>query len=155
MHLVEQPISSPVTGASADASVTGLATERLEAELIGIVGSRAVQLHRLLHLIAEYDRRGVWVTWGVASCAHWLAETAGIEVCTAREQVRVAHALVRLPLIDAAMSDGLLSYSKVRAITRVATPDDQIELIEMGQRHAAGELGRALAARDRDRLEDR
>ena len=124
-----------------------LSTELLEAEIHTLIGERAAMKYRLLDLVAEYDQRGAWVVWGVVSCAHWLAERCGIEISTAREQVRVAKAIRSLPLIRLAFAEQALSYSKVRILTRVATPDNEAELVEIGEQVPAGELNRHLANR--------
>jgi hypothetical protein len=73
-----------------------------------------------LRLVAEFDEREGWGGVGITSCAHWLAWRCSLTPGTARQHVRVARALRRLPLIEAAFAGGELSYSKVRAITRVA-----------------------------------
>ena len=80
---------------------------------------------RWLSLIAEFDRRRGWAEWGVKSCAHWLNWKCGIALGAAREKLRTAHALVGLPSIAAAMAEGRLSFSKVRAMTRVAEPANE------------------------------
>ena len=84
--------------------------------------------YRLLVLIADFDERGGWNV-GFKSCAHWLNWRTGINLGAAREKVRVARALTGLPRISAAMERGELSYSKVRALTRVATADNEEELL--------------------------
>jgi len=76
---------------------------------------------RWLALIAEFDRPEGWSDSVTQSCAHWLNWQCGLDLGAAREKLRVAHALERLPLMAAAMARGELSYSKVRALTRVAT----------------------------------
>lgn len=83
-----------------------------------------------LRLVAEFDRRGGWHGVGIRSCAHWLAWQCGLGTGAAREHVRVARALPGLPLIQAAFSAGRLSYSKVRALTRIAAPDCEAALVE-------------------------
>lgn len=95
----------------------------LESELLGLAGHIAAAQSRFLALLAEFDDRGGWAGPGLRSCAHWLSWRAGMSLRTATEHVRVAHAVTRLPLVAAAFADGALSYSKVRAITRVAVPD--------------------------------
>jgi uncharacterized protein DUF222 len=75
---------------------------------------------RFLALIGELDRRHGWAEWGVKSCAHWLNWKCGIGLGAAREKVRVAHALDKLPRIAAAIADGRVSYFKARELTRVA-----------------------------------
>ncbi len=82
----------------------------------------------LLRLLARYDEEGRW-GGGFRSCAHWLSWRTGISIGPAREKVRVARCLRSLPLISEALASGELSYSKVRALTRVATPDNEAELL--------------------------
>ena len=94
---------------------------RLEAEITELAGHLNAANHRLLQLIAEFDRLQGWSDGATPSCAHWLNWKCGIDLGAAREKVRVAHALETLPLISNAMARGELSYSKVRAITRVAS----------------------------------
>jgi hypothetical protein len=77
---------------------------------------------RLLELIAEFDIGEGWGVDGCNSCAHWLNWKCGIGFSAAREKVRAAHALMKLPLIRATFKTGSISYSKIRAITRVALP---------------------------------
>ena len=95
----------------------------LEAELLGLAGHIAAAQSQFLTLLAEFDDRGGWAGPGLRSCAHWLSWRAGMSLRTATEHVRVAHALTHLPLVAAAFAEGTVSYSKVRAITRVAVPD--------------------------------
>jgi hypothetical protein len=92
----------------------------LEAQITELVGHLNAANHRLLTLLAEFDRRKGWADCATQSCAHWLNWKCGIDIGAAREKVRVTHALESLPRISAAMERGELSYSKVRAITRVA-----------------------------------
>ncbi len=92
----------------------------LEAQITELVGHLNSANYRLLTLLAEFDRREGWADSATQSCAHWLNWKCGINLGAAREKVRVAHALASLPRISAAMERGELSYSKVRAITRIA-----------------------------------
>lgn len=102
--------------------------------------------YRLVRLVAELDASGEWAVDGVPTCAHWVANALDIEVCTAREWLRIGAALRRLPVVDDAFASGRLSYSKVRALTRVATPETEAELCEMAERVPAGSLRCALAS---------
>jgi uncharacterized protein DUF222/HNH endonuclease len=92
----------------------------LEAQITELVGHLNSANYRLLSLLAEFDRRRGWADSATQSCAHWLNWKCGIDMGAAREKVRTALALESLPRISAAMERGELSYSKVRAITRVA-----------------------------------
>jgi Domain of unknown function (DUF222)/HNH endonuclease len=97
----------------------GLSTHDLETELLGLAGHLAAAQCRFLQLLAEYDRRDGWAGPGLRSCAHWLSWRIGMSLRTATEHVRVAHALAELPKVTEAFAAGRISYSKVRAITRL------------------------------------
>ena len=92
----------------------------LEAQITELAGQLNAAQYRWLMLIAEFDRREGWGDGKLPSCAHWLNFKCGLNLGAAREKVRVAHALEGLPKIAAAMARGELSYSKVRAVSRVA-----------------------------------
>ena len=96
--------------------------------------------HRLLTQIRAFDRAGGWHAQGALSCAHWLAWRIGLGPGPAREKVRVAHRLGELPLIDEALRRGEISYSKVRAMTRIATRENEAELLEMARAMTAAQL---------------
>ena len=110
--------SLPARGVAAAASSVSL--EELEAQITELAGHLNAAHYRWLTLIAEFDRRQGWSDGRLASCAHWLNFKCGLNLGAAREKVRVAHALKTLPHIAAAMARGELSYSKVRALSRVA-----------------------------------
>ena len=83
----------------------------------------------LLGLIREFDARNGWT--GFASCAEWLSWRIGLAPGAAREHVRVARALAKLPRLRDALRRGAVSYSKVRAVTRVATPETEQALLDV------------------------
>src|SRR5438132_13342122 len=97
----------------------------------------------LLDLIREFDARGGWNT-GFRSCAAWLAWRVGLDPGAARERVRVAHALGTLPLLARALARGELSYAKVRALTRVATPETEGRLLALGRAGTAAHVERIV-----------
>ena len=108
-----------------------LSTPALVAEITTLAGHLNAANARFLALIAELDRRKGWAEWGVKSMAHWLNWKCGIDLGAAREKVRVARALEQLPNVASAMSEGRVSYAKVRALTRVATPDNESYLLNI------------------------
>ena len=120
--------------------------EVLERELID--GAAEVNSHLAWWLgrVAEFDRREGWGAAGAKSCAHWLAWRCGIDDRTAREHVRVARALEGLALVRAAFVSGRLTYSKVRAVCRVATPDNESFLVGLAVDLTAGQLDRSVQA---------
>ncbi len=106
-----------------------LTRDDLEAQITELAGHLNAATYRWLTLIAEFDRRQGWSDGSLHSCAHWLNFKVGLNIGAAREKVRVAHALAGVPKIAAAMARGELSYSKVRALTRVATPATEDALL--------------------------
>jgi hypothetical protein len=100
----------------------------------------------LLVLIGEFDESGSWARSGALSCAAWLADVCGIEISTARNQVRVARAMRALPRLDAAMADGDVSYAKARVLVPHLTEGNAADLISIARNTPAGRLGAAIAA---------
>ncbi len=96
--------------------------------------------------VAELDRRGTWAEWGCRSTAHWLNWRAGVAMVSARQQVRVARRLGELALVRAAFGTGELSYSKVRAICRVATADNEAALVDLARSGTAAHLEAVVRA---------
>jgi Domain of unknown function (DUF222) len=102
-----------------------------------------------LELVAEFDRRVAWADSGARSCADWLAFTCSISSRTARDHVRVAGRLAAFPLATEAFRRGELSYSKVRAITRVGDVSREAELVELARAASAAQLDRIVRAHTR------
>ena len=103
--------------------------------------------YELLCDLREFDRHHGWE--GFRSCAHWLNWRIGLDLGAAREKLRVAAALADLNHLSAGMACGRLSYSIVRALTRVATPDNEAAADRRGllcHRRAGGAAGAGVAA---------
>src|SRR6202795_722686 len=124
MDIKESPMDG---GSSANSAMLSLA--ELEAQITELAGQLNAANYRWLTLIGEFDRRHGWWDGSLHSCAHWLNFKCGLDLGTAREKVRVASALPGVPKIAAAMARGELSYSKVRALTRVATAATEENLL--------------------------
>ena len=107
----------------------------IETEICALAGQIAAASAQYLILVGEFDARRGWAAWEVRSCAHWLSWRAGVDLHTAREQVRVAKAMRELPLITSAYLSGTISYSKVRAMTRVATAENEASLLQKRSMH--------------------
>ena len=105
--------------------------EELGQEIANLSAHLDAATQHLLECIRQFDEAGGWYELGAVSCAHWLAWRVGLGAATAREKVRVARALGKLPAIDGAFRVGKLSYAKVRALTRVATPQNEAQLLEL------------------------
>jgi hypothetical protein len=116
---ISTALETPMDGGTADVP-SNLSVAELASQITELAGHLNAANYRWLCLIGEFDRRNGWSDGALQSCAHWLNFKCGLDLGAAREKVRVAHALPTLPKIAAAMARGELSYSKVRALTRVA-----------------------------------
>src|SRR5438105_9765912 len=117
--------------------------DRLGDEIAELSAHLDAATARLLELIRAFDARGGWNT-GFASCAAWLSWRVGLDLGAARERVRVARALGTLPLLAEALGRGQLSYAKVRALTRVATPETEARLLGVGRAGTAAHVERIV-----------
>ncbi len=129
-----------------DAVAADLSDDDLEARVLGYAAQIAALTGKFLQYLAEFDARGAWAGPGMGSCAQWLSWRAGMNRRTAQEHVRVARALQDLPKTREHLLAGELSFSKVRALTRVATPEREPELINLALASTACQLERFAAA---------
>ena len=120
--------------------------DALEREITDLCAQINAAGYRLLQLIAELDGEAPWGSWGLRSCAHWLNWRCGIGMNAAREKVRVAHALKELPLISASFATGELSFSKVRAVTRIADSHNEENLLHLARYATAAQVERLVRA---------
>jgi hypothetical protein len=141
---VETGTKARVGVTSADAEAQGAPIEWIEREIGELAAHIAAATCRWLELVAEFDRRKGHEAWGFHSCGAWVAWRCGVDPRSAREHVRVARALEELPLVREQFSQGRLSYSKVRAITRIAAPEIESELLEMACYATAAQLERLV-----------
>ncbi|AZI57809.1 HNH endonuclease [Nakamurella antarctica] len=121
-----------------------LTVDELENRICSTAGRIAVATCALLMMIERFDRLQGWSQWGMKSCAHWLAWTCSMSPATAREYVRVARAVSQLPLILDEFARGVLSYSKVRSVTRVAGRVDEQTLLNLAVVETASQLERTV-----------
>jgi len=120
--------------------------EALEVEITELCAHINAASYRLLQLVAALDDEAPWGAWGLISCAHWLNWRCGIGFNAAREKVRVAHALKPLARISASFATGELSFSKVRALTRIANADNEAELLDLARYATAAQLEKLVRA---------
>ncbi len=147
----DRPVTPPPIASTGEAEP--LTRELMTEEEVEALGERIAELsalisateYQLLVLIREFDEGYGW-RGGFASCAHWLNWRTGLAIGAAREKVRVARALAELPRISAAMRDGELSFSKVRALTRVATPETEERLLDFARAGTAAHVERLVRA---------
>ncbi|HWN01717.1 MAG TPA: DUF222 domain-containing protein [Candidatus Dormibacteraeota bacterium] len=135
MPIASQPVPAP-SHPFAD-------LDRLGDEIAELSAHLDAATARLLTLIREFDARGGW-NGGFSSCAAWLGWRVGLDLGAARERVRVARALGTLPRLAEALARGELSYAKVRALTRVATPATEARLLAVGRAGTAAQIERIV-----------
>ncbi len=117
--------------------------DRLGDEIAELSAHIEAATARLLDLIREFDAREGWNS-GFRSCAAWLSWRVGLDLGAARERVRVARALGTLPRLARALASGELSYAKVRALTRVTTPETEERLLAVGRAGTADHVERIV-----------
>ena len=137
-----RPVNSPPVAAPAASGKK--CPETLAAEITTLAGHLNAAQYRFLKLLDEFDREQGWTGPGVRSLAHWLSWKCGIGELVAREKVRVARALRELPLTDASFERGQISYSKVRAMTRAATPENEAQLLNIARHGTAEHMERLV-----------
>ncbi len=114
-----------------------LKSEALGEQITELCAYIYAATYQLLVLIREFDEQEGWHQPGLCSCAHWLNFKCGIGMNAAREKVRVARALKDLPKISKAFERGELSYSKVRAMTRIADESNEDYLLKIAHHGTA------------------
>ena len=146
-----EPLPADAVYPSPDADVRMAERQReekalgaLEVQIMELWGNINAATARFLELIAEFDRREGWAQHGMASCAQWLGWQCGIGRVAATEKVRTARALESLPKIQATFGEGRLSYSKVRALTRVATIETEDTLPHIALNGTAAHVERTV-----------
>src|SRR5580704_3914240 len=145
----DSPVADNLAATSPAASPAAISTvplERLEAQICELAGHLAAATCRFLVLLADFDARRGWASWEMNSCAQWLSWKCQLSSGTAREHVRVARALRVLPVIRAQFAAARLSYAKVRALTRIATPATEAGLAEIAGPMTANQLERFARA---------
>lgn len=125
--------------------------QQLENDITTLAAHVDAAMFRWLELLREFDECEGWKGEGIKSLAHWLNWKCGMSLATAREKVRVALALKNLPQTSGAFREGRLSYSKARAISRVATPNNEDVLLNIAFNGTAFHVEQAVYAWCRER----
>jgi hypothetical protein len=122
------------------------AVKQLEREIGELAAQIQAATYRLLELLHRYDEQGAWADGGFKTCAAWLSWYTSIDLGAAREKVRVSRALPALPQTSNALRRGELSYSKVRALTRVATAENEEDLLVTAKHGTTAHVERVVRA---------
>jgi len=127
------------------ASDQSTTVEQLGEAIADIAAGIHAATYQLLVLLHEFDERKGWNN-GFLSCAHWLSWRTSIDMGAAREKVRVARVLPSLPLLGGALRRGEISYAKLRALTRIATPANEEKLLNIAYHGTAAQVERLVRA---------
>ena len=144
--------TTAVDAGGREVELASMPTERLEAEVQTTAAMIAAATCEWLLMIAELDRREAYLSWECRSMAHWLSWKCAVSLRTGREHVRVARELERLPVTTGEFAAGRLSYSKVRALTRiVSAPELEADLVAVALAATASQLDSIAAGCDQVR----
>ncbi|MCY4426864.1 MAG: DUF222 domain-containing protein, partial [Halieaceae bacterium] len=119
--------------------------DELESEIVSLHAHLCAEEYQFLVKLREFDLRQGWRAYHFNHCAEWLNMKCGISLSTGREKLRVAKALFFLPQISGAYQNGELSYSKVRAMTRVASESTEQELLGYARKATASQVDQHCA----------
>ena len=121
----------------------------MHTTLVEQIASLGIELnanqYKVVRLAAQYDTTLDWFHQGHKSSAVAIASTLDVHDSTAREWIRVGHALDELPLIHDAFASNELSYAKTRILTRWADYENEAELLALAYDRTANRLTTAIA----------
>jgi hypothetical protein len=116
--------------------------DQLEEDIISLSSHINAMEYEFLVLVREFDLRQGWKEYLFNCCAEWLNMKCGMALGTAREKLRVINALFDLPQTSRAFQKGGLSYSKARALSRIATPTTEERLLDFALKATASQVDR-------------
>jgi len=114
--------------------------DELDQAIVDLSARINASTYELLVLIREFEDRAGYLKWGLKDAAEWLSYRCDLGRSAAYEKVRVARALRTLPVISEFFSTGELSYSKVRALTRVVGNHNEQDLLDFALRTTAARV---------------
>ena len=121
---------------------------------MGVIGEQLVEIgweandnqSQVVHLAADFADSTEWALAGYSSASRWIADKLEIAHRTANEWIRIGRCLRELPATAEALSGHRISFSKAKELTRSATPENELDLLELAETVPANELGQAIAA---------
>ena len=98
----------------------------------------------LVETLVRFDSAEAWRLTGARSCTDWMVAELGYSRASAYQHLKVGRELARLPVLAGLFRAGDLSWSKIVALVRVATPEDERALGIVALEHDADALARLL-----------
>jgi hypothetical protein len=139
-----RPVSVLPVPSDPFAGLVSLSDQQVLDEVTTWAGRMAAGEAQLLLYVGELDARNAWSGGGVLSCVHWLSWRCGMGAKVASDRVRIARALRTLPKTFAAFAAGQVSFTQVRAITRVAVPEDEAKYLGIAKAATGQQLERLV-----------
>ena len=96
-------------------------------------------------LAADFADSAEWAAAGYSTPGRWIAEMLEIAPRTANEWIRVGRCLHELPQTAAALDDRAISFTKAKELTRAATPENELDLLQIAATTRASDLSREIA----------
>ncbi len=121
--------------------------QTIDQTLLGLAaraGDLDAEIGRWLVAAAQ---EGVHRCFGFASFAEYVERRLGFDARTTRERLRVARALESLPEVRKVLASGERSWSAVREITRVATPENEAVWVARTERMTVRQIEHLVAGR--------
>ena len=119
----------------------------LDRRLRAVAKQRGALDAREAELLRDAEELKLWRAFGYASLLEYMERAMGYSPHTAVERLRVARALVELPLIGEALENGEIKHSAVRELTRVASSDTEAEWLDAIQGKSLREIEPMIAGR--------
>jgi len=110
--------------------------------------------HAGLALLREVIVVKVWEQLSYSNVIEYLDHELGYSPRVAYERLRVAHAIVALPKLEAALKTGERSFSAVRELSRVATPGTEGKWLEWSDGKTVRDIERGVFGREKGMLPD-
>ncbi len=123
--------------------------EKLHRTLRRIVKARGALDAQEAAALREAQQLQLWRHYGYSSLLEYMELEMGYTPRAALERLRVATAIEELPQIAEAMTQGDLSFSGARELTRVATPETEQQWLEAAQDKNLREVEELVSGRTR------
>ncbi len=118
---------------------------RIHDQLRAIRARREEDYRREADLLIAAEEVKIWRLFGFASLLEYMEVTLDLGPRAARERLRVAKAMLDLPVIHAELATRAISYSTARLLTRVATRETEEAWLEQAREIGPRELDALVA----------
>jgi hypothetical protein len=126
--------------------------QTIDLALRGIAQRRAALDADEARWLREAERARIWTALGMVSMLDYMERVLGYSPRAACDRLRVSRALGELPVLAQALADGELSYSALREVTRVATPETESAWCDAARGQNLRTLEELVATHERGQL---